>query len=436
MEVLLPVLVFVGAIWFIVGITGWFKQRWLETLNHMVHTFGLTIEPGGFWRTDKALGEVEGVPVVFDTYTVSTGKSSTTYTRITARPTWLANDITLKREGLGASLGKLFMGADVDMGDDRFDGRVVARGDETTLRAVLDATTRRLVEAALDNGIVVEDGQVRWVQSGLVRDTQRLEHATRQVVELAQALDPGNLRARLFQVVVSDPNFEVMEGALNTFLARWRLSPQEETTLLGDRRASVRLVAAAHVGERAWDVVVALLDDVRESVSIRVQALTTLQRIDHPRTVQLAQERIGRTQPTEVAVALLEVLADAEICPPLAELASVLDIRSDALRLALARCLAHSTEPVEAHLLDLLAESSEDVAGAAARSLARQGTAHAVGPLRERIKGFLVGGELKRAGEAAIAAIQSQVGALGGSLSLLREQRAEGGLSVPEREAE
>lgn len=57
-------------------------------------------------------------------------------------------------------------------------------------------------------------------------------------------------------------------------------------------------------------------------------------------------------------------------------------------------------------------------------------------PLRERIKGFLVGGELKRAGEAAIAAIQSQVGALGGSLSLLREQRAEGGLSVPEREAE
>jgi len=39
--------------------------------------------------------------------------------------------------------------------------------------------------------------------------------------------------------------------------------------------------------------------------------------------------------------------------------------------------------------------------------------------------------------DAAVAAIQSQVGShMGGSLSLLREQRAAGGLSAPEGEAE
>lgn len=425
----LSLLVVGGVVWAVVALARYFKQRWLATLHAVALRCGLTVNPGTFWRSGAAQGLVQGVPLTLDTYTVSTGKSSATYTRVAARPPWLPADFTLKPEGLGASLGKLFLGADLALGDERFDEAVVVRADERLARAVLDVDTRQLVRVALDAGIVVEDGQIRWVKGGVVHDVDLLAKYIGQVAELARALEPGDVRARLLKVVQTDPDIEVATGALQILQAQWRLTPEEQQRLLAHPRATVRLAVAPFLGAQAWQALEALFDDVRQASTDRIRALELLDRIDRPHAVRFALDRVTRTQPTEIAVALLDHLAAAETCPPLADLAELVGLRSEALRRSLARILFHSKAAAEAQLLELLADSDDEVAALAARGLARHGSPAAVARLRERAKGFLVDGDLKRAVEAAIAAIQQQVGPLGGSLSLLRERTTAGGLS-------
>ncbi|MEZ4464213.1 MAG: hypothetical protein R3F43_06770 [bacterium] len=131
----------------------------------------------------------DGVDLTVDCYTVSTGKSSTTYTRIVALAGIL--DPRAQGRGLGASIVKVFKGDDLEVGDPHFDARAVVRGSPRLLRALLDRSDLDLVLQALDLGIVVEDGKVKFNKAGLIRDADRLVHLAQVVTIPAQALRPG-----------------------------------------------------------------------------------------------------------------------------------------------------------------------------------------------------------------------------------------------------
>jgi hypothetical protein len=94
------------------------------------------------WLSSKPMSieaEIDGVAVRIDHYEESSGRSSTSYTRLQARAeTLTAFKLSLREEGVLASVGKVLGAQDVEVGDARFDKAfVVKTNDEGLARAWL-----------------------------------------------------------------------------------------------------------------------------------------------------------------------------------------------------------------------------------------------------------------------------------------------------------
>jgi len=86
---------------------------------------------GGFWKGDIVTARVKDWMVTMDTYRVSTGKSSTTYTRI--RAPYVNKDgfrFTIYKEGLFGKIGKLFGMQDIQVGYPEFDKKYIIKGND------------------------------------------------------------------------------------------------------------------------------------------------------------------------------------------------------------------------------------------------------------------------------------------------------------------
>ena len=106
---------------------------------------------GDFWGARSRVEATHGQwIVVLDTYTVSTGKSSVTYTRMRAphvNPDGF--EFNIYRAGLFSDLGKWLGMQDVTVGHPQFDEDFIIRGnDEAKLRRLFNnAKIRELIEA-------------------------------------------------------------------------------------------------------------------------------------------------------------------------------------------------------------------------------------------------------------------------------------------------
>lgn len=84
----------------------------------------------GFWAGDRVEAHVDNWTVILDTYTVSNGKSSTTYTRMRAPFVNLDNFyFKIYREGLFSELGKMLGMEDIDIGYDEFDEEFIIKSN-------------------------------------------------------------------------------------------------------------------------------------------------------------------------------------------------------------------------------------------------------------------------------------------------------------------
>lgn len=85
---------------------------------------------GGFFKTSKVSLNYKQWKITLDTYTVSTGKSSVTYTRITApfnNKTKL--HFRIYRKGLFSDIGKFLGMQDIKIGDAAFDEAFIIQGN-------------------------------------------------------------------------------------------------------------------------------------------------------------------------------------------------------------------------------------------------------------------------------------------------------------------
>lgn len=92
----------------------------------------------GVWKKKKIIANFENWNITIDTYTVSSGKNSTTYTRIRA-PYINKDDFRFKiyRSGVFSNIGKTFGMQDVPIGDPEFDENFIIQGnDEEKLREI------------------------------------------------------------------------------------------------------------------------------------------------------------------------------------------------------------------------------------------------------------------------------------------------------------
>ncbi len=85
---------------------------------------------GGFWKGDKVVAKVGEWTVTLDTYTVSNGKSSTTFTRM--RAPYMNKDgfrFKIYRKNIFSGLGKLFGMQDIEIGIPTFDEKFIIKGN-------------------------------------------------------------------------------------------------------------------------------------------------------------------------------------------------------------------------------------------------------------------------------------------------------------------
>jgi hypothetical protein len=160
--------------------------------------------PGGLWQGDKVVARLEPWTVTLDTYTVSTGKSSASYTRF--RAPFVNRDgfrFTIYRRGLFSDLGKLLGMQDVEIGDEAFDQEFILQGtDEARLRGLLaNPRIKDLIRQQRSVRLCVQDDEgwfgaefpegvdeLQLTVPGIVKDVERLKQLYELFAELLHQL--------------------------------------------------------------------------------------------------------------------------------------------------------------------------------------------------------------------------------------------------------
>lgn len=144
--------------------------------------------PSKWWRGDESVtATVAGVEVKLDTYTVSTGKSSQTYTRIAAR---IAHPPGVKsqcyRQGFWSTIGKLVGMQDVTLGAPAFDAAHVVKAENiAVVRRWWTDATRALMTEVADGRLSTDAEHVKLVGGGRWHDAAKMIAAMKLVGELA-----------------------------------------------------------------------------------------------------------------------------------------------------------------------------------------------------------------------------------------------------------
>ena len=140
------------------------KEIW-KSLSDQI---GSEFIEGGFFSADKVVAHVKDWTVTLDTYTVSTGKSSTTYTRM--RAPYVNKDgfrFKIYRKGIFSEIGKFFGGQDVDIGFPQFDEDFIIKGnDEQKLRTLFaNSKIRELIEFQHNIRLEIKDDEGWFAKS-------------------------------------------------------------------------------------------------------------------------------------------------------------------------------------------------------------------------------------------------------------------------------
>jgi hypothetical protein len=147
---------------------------------------------GGFWKRGKVEAAHGQWTVTLDTYTVSTGKSSVTYTRM--RAPYVNPDgftFTIYRKGIFSEIGKWLGMQDVTVGYPEFDEAFIIKGnDEAKLRRLFaNEKIRGLISAqpAIRFSVVDDEHQfwrsrfpegvdeLYFQVTGVIKDVERLK---------------------------------------------------------------------------------------------------------------------------------------------------------------------------------------------------------------------------------------------------------------------
>jgi len=138
----------------------WFGPSKEEIWRQFCAQTGANLVEGSFWQGSKVEARHGEWTVTLYTYTVSTGKSSTTYTRMCA-PYVNPDGFTfaIYRQGVFSTIGKWMGMQDVSVGYPEFDEAFIIKGnDEEKLRRLFsNPKIRELISAQPDIYFSVKD---------------------------------------------------------------------------------------------------------------------------------------------------------------------------------------------------------------------------------------------------------------------------------------
>ena len=146
MEVLFVLVVAVVATVLIVAAVHAHSRKIEETWQDAANQLGMQFRSGSVMRSKTIQGHLYNNRVEVDTFSKSSGKSSSTYTRYRVHyPEHLRMGLKLKRQGFFAGVAALFGSQDIEVGDPQFDREM--KISYTTVEAVF-------IQEACRNGLV------------------------------------------------------------------------------------------------------------------------------------------------------------------------------------------------------------------------------------------------------------------------------------------
>ena len=162
-----------------------------EVWEALCQEMGADLIDGGFFKGTKVVAQIKEWVITLDTYTVSTGKTSTTYTRM--RAPYLNKDgfqFRIYRKGIFSNIGKLLGLQDIEVGYPEFDDQFIIKGNDSDKLVSLfsNSRIRKLIEMQPDISLEVKDDE-GWFGSefpegvdelyfqvpGIIKDMDRLK---------------------------------------------------------------------------------------------------------------------------------------------------------------------------------------------------------------------------------------------------------------------
>lgn len=143
---------------------GLFASNQREIWQQFAEEAGGEYIDGGFFKKRKVVIPFENWIITLDTFTRSTGKTSTTYTRMTApykSPDGLIFQIY--RKNIFSKFGKVLGMQDIEIGDSDFDDEFVVKGnDEKKIIELLSSKKIRELISSLDNFLLKTVDRNGW----------------------------------------------------------------------------------------------------------------------------------------------------------------------------------------------------------------------------------------------------------------------------------
>jgi hypothetical protein len=162
-----------------------------EIWSQLSREIGAEYQPGGFFKgADRVVLTHREWEITLDTYTVSTGKSSTTYTRI--RAPFVNPDgfrFNIYRKGVFSGIAKLLGTQDLEIGDSYFDDEFIIQSSSQDLvyRLLTSLEIRQLIQHQPDIHLEVKDDE-GWFQKEFPEGVDELYFRTMGVVKDVERL--------------------------------------------------------------------------------------------------------------------------------------------------------------------------------------------------------------------------------------------------------
>jgi hypothetical protein len=152
---------------------------------------GAEYQEGGFFKAGKVVLSHRQWEIILDTYTVSSGKTSTTFTRM--RAPYVNADgfqFNMYRKNVFSWLGKLLGMQDIEIGDPYFDEEYIIQGspEDMVMRLFSNVNIRQLIQRQPDVHFQVKNDEgifgknfpegvdeLYFQTFGVIKDPQRLK---------------------------------------------------------------------------------------------------------------------------------------------------------------------------------------------------------------------------------------------------------------------
>ena len=331
-------------------------------------------------------------------------------------------------------------GFDFLIGDDRFDTKINARGNEVACRAVLDADARAAALKAFSmlQKLRIEDGVALWRFDGPLYAVESLETALDRMIPAVKGFVLASADVeRIAGHVATDPCTGVRLRCLDLLVRKFPNRAETAAAIragFSDTDREVKLVAASRLGEEGWAVILESTDAAQPE-PVRERAIREVGRqFPSERAVPILRRAITDVM-VNVRIAAIETLAEhypEELVKVAVRSGTPLEVQ-EALLTAASKVGAKA----EQVLLALAERGDEAIRLHAIIALASVGTVAAIPRLRE------IGvAALRNAIETTVAEIQARLeGAEPGQLTLsepkgpgaLTLTAGEGALSMPKQ---